>query len=264
MRLSKSLLESMSGKDKLTDNVHQIHDRCSRCNGKHSVEKCKFRNTICHGCSKWGTWCPVAQIAEATLKNNTGVYSMEATSARGSHERRQQHSSSKADRASGQFSRRGRGGYSGQSAIGSRQQGLGCKQQQNQLGEKFEDNELYEHNVEADKESEYDTYFGIHDLYRYDGYDDNVVSQDVYKIKVEPYMIDMMIGQKNMKMELDTGASRTIISECMYRSYLSQYKLYKCYAKLRSYTGEVVPVVGEIVVPVQYEAESILTCRLLL
>ena len=93
-------------------------------------------------------------------------------------------------------------------------------------------------------------------MYRYDGYDDNAVSQDVYKIKVEPYMIDMMIGQKNMKMELDTGASRTIISECMYRSYLSQYKLSKCYAKLRSYTGEVVPVVGEIVVPVQYEGRK--------
>ena len=34
----KSLRE-MSGKDKLTDNVHQVHDHCSRCNGKHSAEK---------------------------------------------------------------------------------------------------------------------------------------------------------------------------------------------------------------------------------
>ena len=59
-------------------------------------------------------------------------------------------------------------------------------------------------------------------MYRYDGYDDNVDSQDVYKIKEEPYVIDMMIGQKNTKMELDTGASRIIVSECMYHSYLSQ------------------------------------------
>ena len=73
-------------------------------------------------------------------------------------------SSSKAGRASGQFSGRGGSGYSGQGAIGSRQQGFCSKQQQNQLGEKFEDNELYERNVEADKESECDTYFGIHDV----------------------------------------------------------------------------------------------------
>ena len=96
----------------------------------------------------------------------------------------------------------------------------------------------------------------VYMTYRYDGYDDNVVSQDVYQIKVEPYMVDMVIGQKNMKLELDTGASRTIISESMYRSYLSQYKLSKCYAKLRSYTGEVVPVLGEIVVPVQYNGRT--------
>ena len=42
--------------------------------------------------------------------------------------------------------------------MGSRQQGLGSKQHQNHPDEKFEDNELYEHNVEADKESEHDTY----------------------------------------------------------------------------------------------------------
>ena len=73
----QKFLREMSGKDKLTDNVHQIHDRCSRCNGKHSVEKCKFRNTICHGFSKRGhlvSCCPNRRSNRGCgshTKNNT-------------------------------------------------------------------------------------------------------------------------------------------------------------------------------------------------
>ena len=48
-----------------------------------------------------GTWFPVDQIAEPTLKNNTEVYSMEATTDVGL----MIEDNSKSDRVSGQFSR---------------------------------------------------------------------------------------------------------------------------------------------------------------
>ena len=53
-------------------------------------------------------------------------------------------------------------------------------------------------------------------------------------------------------MELDTGASLSTIGEKVYRDKSSRYKLCKSNVKLRSYTGDRVPVLGSIKVPVRY------------
>ena len=52
-------------------------------------------------------------------------------------------------------------------------------------------------------------------------------------------------------MELDTGASLSTIVEKVYRDKLSCYKLCRSNVKLRSYTGDRVPVLGSIKVPVR-------------
>ena len=70
--------------------------------------------------------------------------------------------------------------------------------------------------------------------------------------KVKPYNVRVCIGSEPITMELDTGASLSTIGEKVYRDKLSRYKLRKSEVKLRSYTGDRVPVLGSIKVPVRY------------
>ena len=67
--------------------------------------------------------------------------------------------------------------------------------------------------------------------------------------KVKPYNVRVCIGSEPITMELDTGASLSTIGEKVYCNKLSRYKLCKSNVKLRSYTGDRVPVLGSIKVP---------------
>ena len=69
--------------------------------------------------------------------------------------------------------------------------------------------------------------------------------------KVKPYYVRVCIGSEPITMELDTGASLSTIGEKVYRDKLSRYKLCRSNVKLRSYTGDSVPVLGSIKVPVR-------------
>ena len=69
--------------------------------------------------------------------------------------------------------------------------------------------------------------------------------------KVKPYYVRVCIGSEPITMELDTGASLSTIGKKVYRDKLSRYKLCRSNVKLRSYTGDSVPVLGSIKVPVR-------------
>ena len=69
--------------------------------------------------------------------------------------------------------------------------------------------------------------------------------------KVKPYNVRVCVDSEPITMELDTGASLSTIGEKVYRDKLSRYKLCRSNVKLRSYTGDRVPVLGSIKVPVR-------------
>ncbi|PIK46818.1 hypothetical protein BSL78_16317 [Apostichopus japonicus] len=75
---------------------------------------------------------------------------------------------------------------------------------------------------------------------------------------VSPYMIRMSVGKgkaENISMEIDTGATRSTISESAYMSELANmYPLKKCDFALRSYTSELIPTLGYVSVPVKFKS----------
>ena len=66
----------------------------------------------------------------------------------------------------------------------------------------------------------------------------------------------MQIGETKLDMELDTGSSKSTISESMYRLHFPQYELTDCGFFLNCYNGFRVPTVGTIHVPVTYRGET--------
>ncbi len=62
-----------------------------------------------------------------------------------------------------------------------------------------------------------------------------------------------------MSLEVDTGASYTVISKrtYMYDQLFSSHKLQSSNIKLKTYTGEVLYVFGEITVNVKYQTQDL-------
>ncbi|CAC5383702.1 unnamed protein product [Mytilus coruscus] len=57
-------------------------------------------------------------------------------------------------------------------------------------------------------------------------------------------------------MEIDTGASVSIMSEDTYKDYKSKFRIEPTSAKLRTHMGEQIPVIGRAIVNVNYMKES--------
>lgn len=58
-------------------------------------------------------------------------------------------------------------------------------------------------------------------------------------------------------MEIDTGASKTILNEATYRRLRDALgPLQTTKAALSTYTGERIPVLGAVMVPVEYEGKK--------
>ena len=72
----------------------------------------------------------------------------------------------------------------------------------------------------------------------------------------KPYMVTVLIDSVPLTMELDTGAARSLLPENLYLSKFSQFPLKPSSVVLSSYSGDPVPVVGEIMVPVSYGSAS--------
>ena len=75
---------------------------------------------------------------------------------------------------------------------------------------------------------------------------------------VKPYVVDVQLGrvQINCKMAVDTGASRSTVSKHVYDAELSDYPIQPVRVILRNYSGEKIPVVGKITLPVKYENQE--------
>ena len=81
--------------------------------------------------------------------------------------------------------------------------------------------------------------------------DDNVYTMFTLPLdKVDPIKIAVEIDSTPLLMKLDTGASLSIISENVYKMLLSRPLLQSISARLRTYTGEAIKVLGSVSVTV--------------
>ena len=83
----------------------------------------------------------------------------------------------------------------------------------------------------------------------------------LYKINdgsksVHPITVDMTIEGCLLKMEIDTGAAVSIISQVTYQKLFSEVPLNTVPLHLKTYTGEHIPVVGEMITQVQYGSQA--------
>lgn len=68
------------------------------------------------------------------------------------------------------------------------------------------------------------------------------------------------IDSTSLEMELDTGASRSIISEATYKNLQTQTELpslQSTNAQLRTYTGEQLPILGILTIPISYLTQTV-------
>ncbi|KAK3092066.1 hypothetical protein FSP39_024867 [Pinctada imbricata] len=79
--------------------------------------------------------------------------------------------------------------------------------------------------------------------------------EDTVNRLTEPYKVVLEINKTPVTMEIDTGASVSIISEETFRD-LGKLKLSESKAKLKTYTGEDMAILGTVAVHVDYESFS--------
>ncbi|CAC5392455.1 unnamed protein product [Mytilus coruscus] len=72
----------------------------------------------------------------------------------------------------------------------------------------------------------------------------------------EAYKVQINVNECEIAMEIDTGASVSIMSEDTYKDYKSKFRIEPTSAKLRTYMGEQIPVIGRAIVNVNYKKES--------
>ncbi|RWR98496.1 hypothetical protein B4U79_13970, partial [Dinothrombium tinctorium] len=68
----------------------------------------------------------------------------------------------------------------------------------------------------------------------------------------EVFMVPLKVNGVNVKLELDTGASKTLVSEEFWRNKLGSPKLKSSSTSLRTYCGTVLKTLGEVEVNVEY------------
>ncbi|KAL0151789.1 hypothetical protein M9458_052940 [Cirrhinus mrigala] len=74
--------------------------------------------------------------------------------------------------------------------------------------------------------------------------------------KADGIYIDLQLNGKMVSMQLDTGASLSLIPEYIYNDKLKDCCLHPTSIRLVSYTGDKIPVLGELKVPVAYEGQQ--------
>ena len=73
-------------------------------------------------------------------------------------------------------------------------------------------------------------------------------------VTVKPYVVTVQLGNATVNIEVDTGASRSTVSQYVYNTLLTDFPLENTDVTLRSYSGERVPILGKISVPVKYSS----------
>ena len=70
--------------------------------------------------------------------------------------------------------------------------------------------------------------------------------------KVKPIKVKVAVGHCDITMDVDTGVSRSMISENVYRNNLYKYPLIDTNITIHSYMGQLVPTLVCVKVPVKY------------
>ena len=73
---------------------------------------------------------------------------------------------------------------------------------------------------------------------------------------VKPYVVSVQLGNATVNMEVVTGASRSTVSQYVYNMLLTDFPLQNTDVTLCSYSGEKVPILGKISVPVKYSSHD--------
>ena len=71
-----------------------------------------------------------------------------------------------------------------------------------------------------------------------------------------PIQVTLQVAQKPLEMEVDTGATVSLISEATKEKYFPEMKLQTCKLVLKTYTNEPMPVLGQLHVDVCYQGQS--------
>jgi len=74
--------------------------------------------------------------------------------------------------------------------------------------------------------------------------------------KATPWNVTVDIKEVTVLMQLDTGASLSLMSENTFRDFLPQRSLSSLQVRLCSYSGEPIPVLGSVNANVTYKAQS--------
>ena len=74
--------------------------------------------------------------------------------------------------------------------------------------------------------------------------------------KVTPWNVSVDIEGVMVQMQLDTGASLSLMAETTFREHWPQRSLSSSQVRLCSYSGEVIPVLGAMDVNVTYKGQS--------
>ena len=92
--------------------------------------------------------------------------------------------------------------------------------------------------------------------------EEQVNSYTLYNLgeqKAEPYVVEVLLNQKSVKMEVDTGAAMTVIGEDTFKALKKkhpQLKLNETKVRLHTYTREQVKVTGQVKMTVKYEEQE--------
>ena len=84
---------------------------------------------------------------------------------------------------------------------------------------------------------------------------DKLTIYRVSKSPAHPITVELEINQKRLTMEVDTGTAVSIISMDTYQKLFSDTKLNSSNLRLKTYTGEPMPVSGELDVEVHYGSQ---------
>ena len=69
-------------------------------------------------------------------------------------------------------------------------------------------------------------------------------------------LVDLQLEGKPLRMEVDTGAAVSLVSEATYWSLFPMVQLQSSTTKLRTYSGEPLTVLGQQEVKVQHEEQT--------
>ena len=75
-------------------------------------------------------------------------------------------------------------------------------------------------------------------------------------MNVKTYVVSVQLGEATVNMEVDTGASRSTLSEYVNNTLLTDFPLQSTDVTSTSYSSEKVPILGKISVPVKYSSND--------